>query len=89
MCFVSVMSQGLGQQGSVFGQLQNWPDPQVQKLSQVVELLQSIDEKLGLRECKDDEKEKFLRELDTRMKQIERKLHLRSSPEEVSMPEAL
>ena len=63
MCFVSLVSSGLQTQNQPFGQLQNWPPQQVIDLSEVIRRLDRIDQVLGLKDCKDEAKEKFLKEL--------------------------
>lgn len=70
MCFVSNISDGY--YGQIpFVPLQNWPPQQVIDLSEVIRRLDDIDKKLGLRDCMDDQKQKFMDELNIRLTKIE------------------
>ena len=73
MCFVSLVTTGIPNQPG-YGRLQNWPDQQLLDLSEVLKRLDKIDQALGLRDCKDQEKAAFLKELEDRVTDIEKKL---------------
>jgi len=64
MCFVSLVTSCFPNQVPPFHQLENWPKEQVLDLAEVLRRLDRIDKALGLRDCKDESKEKFLKELD-------------------------
>jgi hypothetical protein len=51
----------------------NWPDNTVRQFAEIIQRLDAIDKVLGLRDCKDKEKQEFLDALDARIKAIEAK----------------
>lgn len=68
MCLVSVVTQGaIGQ----LPPLNKWPMQQVSEMREVIRLLESIDRKLGAKDCVDETKESFLAELDKRVSALE------------------
>lgn len=71
MCIVSVISEALPNQGILW---QYWPPQQILDLSEVIKKLDSIDKKLGLKDCNDPIKESFLSELAKRVEAIEKRL---------------
>ena len=72
MCIVSFMSDGFKPTGPLPGEWQGgglkplgqWPTEELQLLRKAIDLLERIDKKLEARDCKDDIKERFLRNLD-------------------------
>ena len=69
MCVVSVV---IGESRKQWGQIQNWPLQQASEMQQIIQKLAEIDKKLGARDCIDPVKEKFLADLDKRVKKLER-----------------
>lgn len=71
MCIVSAVSEALPKQNIPW---QQWPTQQILDLSEVIKKLDSIDKKLGLKDCNDSLKESFLSELANRVEAIEKRL---------------
>jgi hypothetical protein len=69
MCLVSVVTQGAISQLPPVSQ---WGFQQVSEMSKVIQLLESIDKKLGAKDCVDETKQSFLDELAERVKVLER-----------------
>lgn len=70
MCVVSVITEAIGNQ---LPPLSQWNYQQVTDLSQVIKLLEGIDKKLGAKDCINENKQKFLDELDLRIRVLEAK----------------
>lgn len=68
MCLVSLVVHGAANQ---LPPLPQWNLQQVTDMQRVVRLLESIDKKLGAKDCVDETKESFLAELDKRVKALE------------------
>src|SRR5579863_5538870 len=64
MCIVSMISTGIPLQRPPYNDLQTWPRQEILDLSEIIKRLDRIDKKLGLKDCKDDAKESFLKELE-------------------------
>jgi hypothetical protein len=54
-----------------WGQIQNWPYPVVQDMSDIIERLSEIDKKLGAKDCFDPKKDAFIQELSERLAALE------------------
>jgi hypothetical protein len=68
MCLVSVV---VGAVGNQLPPLTQWPMQQVSEMQKVIKLLESIDKKLGVKDCYDPTKEGFLAELAKRVEALE------------------
>jgi len=68
MCVVSMMVDSMQQQWPPINQ---WPAQQVVDISAILEAIRRLDEKLGARDCHDPKKDKFLQELEARVKALE------------------
>lgn len=72
MCVVSMVVEGLQQQYPV--PVQFWPPPTVLEVSDILKRLDAIDKKLGLRDCDDADKIVWRKQLDERVKALEREM---------------
>lgn len=68
MCLVSLVVHGAANQ---FPPVNQWGLQQVSEMQKVISLLESIDKKLGAKDCVDETKQKFLDELAERVKTLE------------------
>lgn len=58
MCVVSMLVDSTQRQ---WGQIQTWPSPVPQDMSEIIRRLAEIDKKLGARDCFDPKKDEFIR----------------------------
>jgi hypothetical protein len=72
MCIVSMVTRGIGEQ---YPPLKQWPYQQVVDMSEVLKKLDVLDKKLGKKDCHEPEKDKFLKDLAERVKELERIIH--------------
>lgn len=70
MCIVSVVTTGAHTQLPPVNQ---WPVQDVLAMQRVIALLESIDKRLGAKDCQDEVKDKFLQELADRVRSLETK----------------
>jgi len=68
MCVVSNMVDSMRGQ---WPPVQTWPAQQVIDISQILEAIRKLDEKLGAKDCHDPNKDQFLQELAARVKALE------------------
>ena len=68
MCVVSAITQSIPNN---WGSPQNWPAQTVIDVDQILKKLDAIDKKLGAPECTDPNKDKFLADLERRVKALE------------------
>lgn len=68
MCAVSALT---GQFQQMYPQPSQFPSFIYPDFSEIVRLLKTIDERLGLKDCQDAEKAKWMQALDERMKKLE------------------
>lgn len=71
MCTLSVVTDMAYQQ---WGHLNSWPLPESKTILDVLRKLDEMDKKLGAPECVDDRKDDFIRRLEQRIEELERKL---------------
>jgi hypothetical protein len=69
MCVVSNMMDSARYQ---WPPISTWPVQTVTDFSEIIKKLSEIDKKLGAKDCYDPKKEAFLKELDDRLKAIEK-----------------
>lgn len=72
MCIVSVVTSAIGNQ---LPSLNQWPYQQIQDLSRVIQLLESIDRKMGAKDCLDETKRIFIEQLNQRLHAAEAFIH--------------
>jgi hypothetical protein len=68
MCVVSNMVDSMREQ---WPPISSWPAPQVIDISSILDAIRALDEKLGAKDCHDPKKDKFLKELEERVKALE------------------
>jgi hypothetical protein len=70
MCVVSMVIDGANRQ---WGNIQTWPSPVPQDMSEIIRRLAEIDKKLGAKDCFDPKKDEFIRALQDRIAELESK----------------